>query len=132
MREFAQILGKSTATGESAPYENEAGALPVVLRGESTASRVPLTGSVVVTDGAAVQLSTATPDGAEESPAAWVVIVPAGGAAVRIGGSGVTTSTGITVPAGGERTLPSSTLAGWYAIAESGSVTVELLGAEGA
>lgn len=123
------ITGEKAGGGVAAIKVDAEGRLVLV---EATPARTPLVATLVVTNAAAVALSGAAPDGAEVSPAAWTLIVPSGGADVRLGGSGVTTSTGLVVAAGTSREIPSATLAGWYAIAEAGSVTVELLGAEDA
>lgn len=104
------------------------GALPTSEK--SVPARTPLTASLVVGD-ALVQLSGATPDGGETSTVAWLVIVPSGGAGVRVGGSGVTAGAGgFEVEAGSDRAIPSSSLSGWYAISTTGeSVTITLSGA---
>jgi hypothetical protein len=92
-------------------------------------AREPRIGALTVDDTTPGELSTAEPDGGAPSAGAWILIVPSGGAGIRLGDESVTAITGLPVAAGEQFTIPSSRLAGWFVVAESGSVTVRVLGA---
>lgn len=120
--------GSSPSVGDLSPLRAFPGSGAVLVRDNAPAT-TPLLARVAVA-GTAVQLSTATPDGGSMSLSEWRVVVPAGGAGVRIGKSDVTAADkGFEVAAGTDGDVPSSALAGWYAISTTGaSVTIDLVG----
>lgn len=91
-----------------------------------TPARTGLAATIELT-GTAVDLSTALPDGAEFSNAAWRIIVSPGGAGVYWGPPG---NEVIHVEAGNFDAIPSATLANWNAKSDGANVTVHLIGGE--
>ena len=129
MREYVIIMGKSPS---GAPE-------PVAIDGDGklleagTPARVPLHATITA-NGTAKLLSTASGDGGELSQAAWIVIVPGGGASVRLGTSSVTASTQLRIVAPASSSdqtkwvIPSSSLANHWVISEGADVALELSG----
>lgn len=121
------LLHVQNPSGDFVPVQGDAdGFLLTTATDSGTPARTPLAATLVLT-GAAVQLSTALPDGAETSQAAWRIVVPSGGAGVLWGPQG---SEVIPIDAGNFDTIPSATLAGWWAKSAGANVTISLVGAQ--
>lgn len=94
--------------------------------------RTPLHATLTVT-GTRAQLTTAT-GGTTHSHAGWTLVLPGGGASVRLGTATVTASTQRRLVAHAsdptEHVIASGSLVGWYAISEGADVTIELVGAQ--
>lgn len=90
----------------------------------SVPSRTPLIATITLT-GTAQQLSTAAGHGASTSNAGWRIVVPSGGAGALWGTQASCVS---PIAAGGYDSIPSSTLAGWWAKSDGADVVVVLVG----
>ncbi|MBK9263065.1 MAG: hypothetical protein IPM54_25085 [Polyangiaceae bacterium] len=123
MREFAVVQGRRRSDGEIIPLDcNDRGELIVA----ATPARTPLVATLELTS-TAKQLTEALPDGAEHSHAAWRLVVPNGGANALWGNASTQV---LKVDAGSDDTIPSATLAGWFAKSDGANVTITLIGAE--
>jgi hypothetical protein len=94
-------------------------------------ARTPLHATLTVT-GARAQLTTATGD-TGHSHDGWTLVLPGGGASIRLGTVTVTASTQRRLVAHAtdptEHVVPSGALDGWYVISEGADVAIELTGA---
>ncbi len=94
--------------------------------------RTPLHATLTVT-GARALLTTADGNGGAHSHDGWTLVLPGGGASVRLGTVTVTASTQRRLVAHAtdptEHKIPSGSLAGWYVISEGADVAIELTGA---
>ena len=94
-------------------------------------ARTPLHATLTVT-GTRALLTTATGD-TGHSHAGWTLVLPGGGASVRLGTVTVTASTQRRLVAHATdpttHAIPSGSLTGWYVISEGADVAIELTGA---
>jgi hypothetical protein len=88
-------------------------------------ARTPLVATITLT-GTATNLSTAI-GGTAHSHAAWRMKVPAGGADVLWGPEG---NEVLQVDAGEEDTIPSGSLAGWFAKSNGADIDLVLVGGQ--
>jgi hypothetical protein len=130
-REQAIMMGKGPGGEPTVVAVNDDG----IFLDVGTPVRAPLHATITA-NGTAKQLSTATGDGDKLSQAGWILIVPGGGASVRLGTATVTASTQLRIVAPASSSdqtkwvIPSSSLAGFYVISEGADVAVELSGAQ--